>query len=161
MHQYEPSEVEVSILEMFANMLNNVSRVVQLANWCAKKVFIIDHSSGDNSKLLAGTLYSLEPLFGVCFKDCTNLNITPGQKQRTKRYFGQFIRYIRIIFQKKNFKTCCNVELWLNVSAKYDGNFYFQALESENNSMIRSYSQYGMSQSPESVCLLRVKEYGW
>ena len=38
-------------------------------------------------------------------------------------------------------------------AAKYDGENYFQTLESENNSMIRNYSQYGMSLSSESVCL--------
>jgi hypothetical protein len=36
---------------------------------------------------------------------------------------------------------------------KYDRENYFQTLESEN-SMIRNYSQYGMSLSLESVCLL-------
>ena len=46
-------------------------------------------------------------------------------------------------------------------AAKYVGENYFQTLESENNSMIRNYSQYGMSLSSESVCLSWIKKYGW
>jgi hypothetical protein len=39
-------------------------------------------------------------------------------------------------------------------AAKYDGEICFQTWESVKNYMNRNYSQYGMSLSSESVCLL-------
>ena len=65
-------------------------------NWCAKKVFIIYHSSWDNSKLLAEPWYPPYPFLGVFWTDKFEHNFWPRTDNK-KIFCRLFIWYVRII----------------------------------------------------------------